>query len=135
MDAKRAATHAQQEKLNAELAALGAPKTKKPKAPVPKASSPKPPPPTAPHTDVQGHVTDYIKLHFYRNKKFVCNEEHEKRICLAVWNHLHKKHSWEAKYNLDLGSFTKIYASTIRTALSGQRQYSQTKGKSLSESK
>jgi len=83
LDAKRAAIHAQQEKLNAELAALGAPKTKKPKTPVPKVSPPKPPPPTAPHTDVQGHVTDYIKIHFYCNNKFVCNVLlSQQQVCL-----------------------------------------------------
>ena len=94
--------------------------------------TPKAPPtrPTRPDSVVTGQVIEYTKIFFYRNYKFIKDEEDEKEICEAMWKRLHKVYGWESEaYNLDLESFRKIYASVIKSSLSAQRQYSQTKGK------
>ena len=139
VDAQRAALLAQKEALQAQLDGLdGAPRKKKYKTLTPKVSPcVKPDPPTVLDNGVKEKVTEYTKLIVYRSHKFMFDDEdHEKEVCRAVWNHFHKEQGWEAApYKLDVDSFTHIYASVIKSALSAQRQYSQTKGKGSVASK
>ena len=139
VDAQRAALLAQKEALQAQLDELdGAPKKKKYKSLAAKVSpSVKPDPPTVLDDGVKEKVTEYTKLIVYRSHKFMFDDEdHEKEICRAVWNHFHKEQGWEAApYNLDVASFTHLYAPVIKSALSAQRQYSQSKGKGSAASK
>jgi hypothetical protein len=84
----------------------------------------------APDKAVCGEVTEYVKIYFYRNHKFLRNDKEVEKACTHIWNRFHDaKHWMELPYCLDLGSFTELYGPTIKTVLSGARQYSQTKGK------
>ncbi len=92
--------------------------------------------PTTTHVTVVRQVTEYVKIYFYRNYKFIKSDEELNRACKHIWNRFHAANHWtDAPYNLDLAVFTDLYASTIKNVLSEARQYGQTKGKNAASGK
>jgi hypothetical protein len=125
--------HAEQTKLAAKIAELSTAAIKRAKTSHRVVS---PGRPTATHRTVLREVTEYVKIYFYRNYKFIKSDEELNWACEHIWNELHAANHWtDAPYYLDLASFTHLYGPTIKTVVSGARQYSQSKGKNAASGK
>jgi len=92
-------------------------------------------PPTTPDQTVGEQVAEYVRIFYFRSHKFIQDKAQLEKACKDVWKRLKDEKEWEAKYNLDLASFTEIYGPRINTALTLARQYGQTKGKKAASGK
>ncbi len=144
MHAQQAAMQAQQAKFNADMLAEIKQLLTDTSASSPSPTSasvanlatvtPQQSPQEEPIKDVLDKLNPFIKSDLFRHVKFIQTEHEMKKACTYLWKSLHEEHRWN-RYNLDFDSFSKIYASAIKTKLSLCRQYSQSKSKAAAQGK
>ena len=78
--------------------------------------------------DVVAEIFTFVKEVLFRNTKFARPGPELKRATKGVWEGIKEKLKLEEGADpLDLANFTEIYDSCVLSALSGRRQYTQTR--------
>ena len=89
------------------------------------AVTPQQPAQEEPVKDVLDKINPYIKSDVFRILKFIRNAKEMEKACKILWDDLHAEFDNE----IDLETFSRIYASAIKSKLSSCRQYNQQRGK------